>query len=160
MRRKDKEMTDVGEILDVVGRCMICRLAMVDGDVPYVVPMNFAHVHENGVLELFFHGAMTGRKIDVLKANPNVCVEMDLDHGVIRADEPCDYGYAFESVVCAGKARFLEDVAEKTRALNVIMAKYSGGSDSFAFGDNALKATAVYAVRADWFTGKRKLIAR
>ena len=43
MRRKEKEITDKKEIEKVLQESNVCRLAMVDGDKPYMVPMNFGY---------------------------------------------------------------------------------------------------------------------
>ena len=44
---------------------------MIDGDEPYVVPMNYGYTLEDGELCIYLHGATVGRKIDIMKKNPN-----------------------------------------------------------------------------------------
>ena len=41
MRRHDREITDKNEILEIMDRCDVCRLAFNDGDYPYILPLNF-----------------------------------------------------------------------------------------------------------------------
>jgi len=41
MRRKDREITDSGEIISIMKKCSVCSLAFFDEQYPYVVPMNF-----------------------------------------------------------------------------------------------------------------------
>lgn len=42
MRRTDREIMDRQELLDVMARCDVCRLALNDeSGYPYVVPLNF-----------------------------------------------------------------------------------------------------------------------
>ena len=41
MRRKDREITDFNEIIEIIKKCDVCRIAMNDGDFPYIVPLNF-----------------------------------------------------------------------------------------------------------------------
>lgn len=41
MRRKDREITEFEEIIDVMERCGVCRLALHDEEYPYIVPLNF-----------------------------------------------------------------------------------------------------------------------
>ena len=57
MRRKEKEITITKEIEKILKESKVCRLAMVDEDKPYIVPMNFGY--SNGYL--FFHSAKQGR---------------------------------------------------------------------------------------------------
>ena len=65
MRRKEKEIKDKKEIEQIFKEAHVCRLGMVDGKIPYIVPMNFGY-RDN---ILYFHSALSGRKIDILKNN-------------------------------------------------------------------------------------------
>lgn len=75
MRRKDREITDICAILDLVSECKVCRLAMTDGGVPYIVPLNYGYEYADGALTFYFHSAKEGRKLEILKKNPTVCLE-------------------------------------------------------------------------------------
>ena len=65
MRKKNKEITDIDEIEGIIKKATCCRIGLVDGDEPYIVPLNFGY--ENSTL--YFHGASEGRKIDLIKDN-------------------------------------------------------------------------------------------
>ena len=41
MRRKDREITDFNEIIEIIKKCDVCRIALNDEDFPYIVPLNF-----------------------------------------------------------------------------------------------------------------------
>ena len=41
MRRSDREITDEQELLQVISECDVCRLALNDEEVPYILPLNF-----------------------------------------------------------------------------------------------------------------------
>ena len=41
MRRKDREIKDFNEIIEIIRKCDVCRIALHDGDFPYIVPLNF-----------------------------------------------------------------------------------------------------------------------
>lgn len=157
MRRKDKELADVAEIVAVVDKCKYCRLAMCDGASPYIVPLNYGYRFEGGKLTLLFHSAREGRKMDILRTNPRVCFEMDVDGGLITAETACGHSYAFECVVGEGDVVFVEDHGDKTRALNEIMKHQTGKDVDHAYESAMLDRIAIYRVTADWFTGKRKV---
>ena len=72
MRRRDKEITDQAELRRILQDARVCRLAMCDGDRPYLVPMSFALDGDDLVL----HSARSGRKLEVLARNPAVCFEV------------------------------------------------------------------------------------
>lgn len=81
MRRTDREITDRQELLDVMARCDVCRLALNDeSGYPYVVPLNFGMEERDGTLYLLFHGAMTGTKYDRMEQDPRATFEMDCGH--------------------------------------------------------------------------------
>jgi len=78
MRRKDREVLDFDEIIKIVDACEIVRLGLADGEYPYIVPVNFAYEAAEGKLYLYIHGAMAGRKYELLRSNPHCSFEMDL----------------------------------------------------------------------------------
>lgn len=41
MRQKDREVTELQEIIAIMRRCDVCRLALNDEGYPYIVPLNF-----------------------------------------------------------------------------------------------------------------------
>jgi len=149
MRRKEKEITDLKEIEKILQESTVCRLAMVDEDKPYMVPLNFGY--RDGYL--FFHSAKEGRKIDVIQKNPNVCFEVDQLIKFKKAKTACDWGVEYKSVIGSGRAQLLDKLDEKIAALNVIMSHYS--DRVFDYPDEALEKTLVFKVKIDRMTGKQ-----
>ena len=41
MRRKDREITDFNEIMNIINKCDVCRLALFDEDYPLYRPIEF-----------------------------------------------------------------------------------------------------------------------
>ncbi|MCD4720247.1 MAG: pyridoxamine 5'-phosphate oxidase family protein [Desulfobacula sp.] len=149
MRKKEKEITDIKEIEKILQESNVCRLAMVDGDKPYMVPMNFGY--QDG--HLFFHSAKQGRKIDLIQKNPNVCFEVDQLIKFKKAKLACEWGVEYKSVIGSGRAQLLENLDEKIAALNIIMSQYS--DRIFEYPDETLEKTAVIKVQIDNMTGKQ-----
>ena len=156
MRRKDREITDVQDILGIVKKCTTCHIAMVDNSMPYVVPMSYGFSYENDKLTLYFHSAKEGRKIDILRKNPNVsfsiCVEKQI---VIDDKQPCRSGRFYESVIGFGHVEFIEDIAGKCEALTYLMQRQTNGKH-FEFNEHAANSVCVFKILVDEFTGKRK----
>jgi len=153
MRRKDRQVEDVFEILEMIKACSVCRIAMVDEGKPYVLPMNFGYSFEDGSLTLFFHGALAGRKIDILQKSPEVCFEMDVMDELIRAEAACNFSCSYRSVIGFGRAEFLTSKEEKIFALQKIM-EHVAGAGSYHFPDAQLSHVAVFSVTTKDFTGK------
>ncbi len=152
MRRKDREVTEISELIQIIDKCKVCRIAMQDKDGLYIVPMNFGYTFENNQLVLYFHTANNGRKIDALKENNDVCFEMDCEHSLITADIPCKYGYSFKSIIGNGKAVFANDVKEKKSALFEIMKHQT--EQEFSFDDGMVNRASVFKIIVHNYSGK------
>lgn len=74
-------------------------------------------------INIYLHSSPKGRKIEYLKANPNVCFEVD-EASLMPARLPCYFNMRYRSVIAYGKARFLEKPEEKMLALKKLMEKY------------------------------------
>ena len=151
MRREEREITDRGQIEALLKRAKVCRLAMSNGDQPYLVPLS--HGYQGG--HLYFHAALKGQKVEMLRRNPRVCFEVDLDCELIEADSPCELGLKYRSVIGFGTARFVEDEGGKREALAVIVRQQSGRDDAWCEDLPALDATLVIAIRIESMTGKQ-----
>lgn len=152
MRRKDREVTDIKELMEIIDQCKVCRIAMKDDAGLYIVPLNFGYNYTNNQLTLFFHSAKEGRKIAALKENKDICFEMDCEHKLIVADEACEYSYSFKSIIGNGEAVFIDDIEEKKTALSTLM-KHQTGKD-FLFDGKMASTVSVFKVIVHEFTGK------
>jgi nitroimidazol reductase NimA-like FMN-containing flavoprotein (pyridoxamine 5'-phosphate oxidase superfamily) len=151
MRRKQKEITDRGEIEAILERAITGRVGMAKDGVPYVVPVHFVYAKS----AVYFHCAGEGKKLDWIRANPNVCLEVDEDVVIRTGTKACDWGTKFNSVIGTGKASILEDRDEKAGALDVIMKKYSGREEKWEFKPEQVEKVAVVKIVLDELTGKR-----
>lgn len=106
MRRSDREITDLGEILSIINDCKVIHLAMVDDGEPYLLPLNFGYACEGGAFSFFCHSAREGRKLDILRKNPTVAFEMDCRGALDEHNVACQCGYYFASVTGVGHVEF------------------------------------------------------
>ena len=153
MRRKDREITDFHDIMDIMNKCDVCRLALFDGDYPYIVPLNFGVNIEDGQLYLYFHSANQGTKLDLIRQNNKATFEMDCEHNIILYDErmSCTMGYA--SVIGHGEIEFVDE-DDKYEALKILMKHYH--HEDFQFNTNMMKATTVFRLKVLDMIGKRR----
>ena len=154
MRRSDREITDVAEILGILGKCDVCRLALCEDNFPYIVPMNYGFEYADGNLVLYFHAAKEGRKLDMIRKNPNACFEVDCSHRLIEADKACEFSFEYESVTGDGAISFITDKAEKTKALKQFMRNFAKDRE-FTFPDRELESVTVFKLVITGFSGKR-----
>ncbi len=153
MRRKDREITDFDEIIAVIKSCDACRIALNDEDYPYIVPLNFGLDVQGEQIYLYFHSALVGKKIDLIKKDNRASFVMDCEHNFILYEErmSCTMGYA--SVMGRGTIEFLPE-EEKFEALKILMRQYH--AEDFAFNEKMMKATAVWKMTVTEVSGKRR----
>jgi nitroimidazol reductase NimA-like FMN-containing flavoprotein (pyridoxamine 5'-phosphate oxidase superfamily) len=149
MRRKDREITDRGEIDAILREGNLMRIALVDGDMPFLVPVHY--VFDGG--SLYFHSAKAGTKMEILKKNDNVCFEVSLDHGTIEAEVACDFEARHRTAIGVGKAVGVDDEAEKIRILDLVVARFS--DRKFDYPTATLAHTAVTRIEIVSVKGKK-----
>ncbi|MBF0397778.1 MAG: pyridoxamine 5'-phosphate oxidase family protein [Desulfobacterales bacterium] len=149
MRRKDKEITDKTIIDSIINKASVCRLALSDENIPYIVPLSFGY-KDNA---LYFHSAPQGKKIDILKKNNKVCFEFDISNDIVKDEIACKWGMKYFSIIGFGKAEFIDDLELKQNALNIIMEHYS--NQSFTYLDDIVEKIAIIKVDIENISGKK-----
>ncbi|MFZ0483018.1 MAG: pyridoxamine 5'-phosphate oxidase family protein [Desulfobacterales bacterium] len=152
MRRSDKEITDRKAIEDIISRSKVCKLAMCEENRPYIVPLCFGFKNNT----LYFHSAPKGKKIEILKKNPDVCFEFEIFTQIIKSAKACKWGMRYKSVIGFGKAGFITDDDLKRQAFDIIMNQYADGS--FIYEDALLKSVVLINVEIQSMTGKQSEI--
>jgi len=153
MRRSDREISDMKEIIEVIKKCDVCRVAFFDEDYPYILPLNFGVSYDGTNLELYFHGAKEGKKLSLIQINPMVAFEMDCSHKLITGEIACSTTMEYESVCGNGKIEVLEE-EHKVMALTQIMKQYSKET-TFEFSDHELNSVTLLKLKVNQITGKR-----
>lgn len=149
MRRKEKEISDRKEIVEIIRKAQTCRIGLCDDGQSYVFPVNYGY--KDGFL--YFHSAQEGRKIEIIKKNPKVCFQMDVNQEIIQAENACDWSVRYRSVMGFGKAEFVNSLEEKKEALDTIMFHYS--SREYIFTEACLNSVCIVRIRIDKMTGKQ-----
>ena len=152
--RREREVTDLGRICEILDKSMVLHLGMVDGDEPYVVPMNYGYTMEDGKLTVYLHGALWGRKLDIIRVNPKVFFSLECDVAPFDGDIACRYGTTYASVMGSGIAEIVTDVEEKKKGLSVLM-KTQTGKD-FTFEDKMVSIVSVIKIDVAEYTAKER----
>jgi nitroimidazol reductase NimA-like FMN-containing flavoprotein (pyridoxamine 5'-phosphate oxidase superfamily) len=150
MRRKDKEITDKSIIQDILSKSEICRIALLDGDLPYIVPLNYGF-YENA---LYFHSARVGRKIDLIRKNNRVCFEIEYAQEIIKDAQACNWTARYRSVIGYGKIEILTDPGQKKNGLDIIMAHYGKTSGNQYIEEN-MERMVILKLTIDEISGKQ-----
>ncbi len=149
MRRKDREITAPAEIDAILNSERLMHLALSDNNIPFLVPVFYAY---DGV-SIFFHSALAGTKIEILKRNNTVCFEISADHGILENEKACNFEAKHRTVIGFGKAVFVENEADKIKALDMIVARFS--NKKFDYPQANLNSVAVIRIDIESIKGKK-----
>ncbi len=155
MRRADRELTHRADFIEILDKCKTASIAMIDGDVPYVLPMSYGYEFVEDSLILYFHSAKEGKKLDILKENDSVCFTIFSEGEPIHSEIPCNSGYYFSSIIGNGKAKIIEDSVEKRYALAKIFEHQAGKAVQFT--DMQALSVCIFKIVSKDYSGKRKL---
>ena len=150
MRRKEKEIIDRKEIDAIIEAAPVCRMAMARDNQPYVVPLSFGYDGSS----VYIHTADEGKKIDMIRANPNVCLEFEHQVEVLPDDDlPCKWSFTYQSVIAFGTISELKEPSQKEEGLTHVMRHYSDGE--LVYNPKAVAKTRVWKIEIDSMKGKR-----
>jgi uncharacterized protein len=148
MRRKDKEVTDLEAINEILKDAKICHLGFIDNNEPYIVPVNFGY-EEN---HIYFHSALEGRKVDIIKKYNKVCFNV-ITGFQVKYIPPDGCTMKYKSVSGVGTPIILKDPEEKIRGLKTIMRQSLG--HEFKFPLERLDSVLVVRIDIQEITGKQ-----
>ncbi len=154
MRRKDREVKDIGQIFDILCRCDTVSLGMNGGAAPYVIPMTFGCRMENGQIVVYLHAAQSGRKWDILNKDPRVCVEGHLYYKTVMENGRVTAKY--ESVIGTGVVEPITEKEGKVDAFKCMLDHYAE-SGFPAESCKGLPDSAVFKVVLTEVSGKHNL---
>jgi len=154
MTRRELEITDQAQIVSILDHCKVLHLGLVDDGMPYIVPMNYGYVWEDGKPVIYLHGAPKGYKLDVMRKNPICCFEMECEVTPFEGKVPCQYGTAYYSLMGRGQAVIVEDPQEKIRAMTILM-KTQTGKD-FEFNERLVSVVSVIRIDVSEYTAKHR----
>lgn len=153
MRRVEREITDIAQIERILSQEQVCRLALMDEEYPYIIPMIFGYDLDGDRLELYFHTAAKGRKLDIIKANNRAAFEIDRLLGIQAGDTACSYTAHYECITGTGTIDIINGI-DKITGLNRITHKYINSPTEGKFSEQMLNNVVILKLTADEFSCK------
>ena len=154
MTKREFQITDEAQIREILDTAKVLHLGLCADNEPYVVPMNYGYVMEEGRLVLYLHSAVRGKKLDMIRENPRVFFELDCDVTPFEGKVACQYGLTYSSVMGRGTARIIEDVEEKMQAMSILMKTQT--RKDFTFNERLVSIVAVIRIDVQEYTAKHR----
>lgn len=151
MRRKEKEIKDINKIEEIIKNNNICRLGFCDGEMPYVIGMNYGYKDRY----FYFHTPNEGKKIDLIKKNNNVCIEIEENVAILESELPCNWGTKYKSVVGFGKIEILSDWNSIKEGLDILMSQFTDKYIGFQYNEKMLGAICILRLHIENISGKK-----
>ena len=153
MRRKDKEITSRTEINSILDEAVILHIALLDGDRPYIIPVNFGY-RDNAI---YIHCAREGRKLDLIRRNNQVGFQAETGVEIVHKSIPDKCGTNFKSVVGNGRISIVKSMDEKRLGLTLLMRHYDpDAGDDIEFRE-CLDEVCLLKIEIDSISGKQSL---
>ena len=154
MTKRELQITDLHEIRNILDTASVLYLGLCANNEPYVVPMNYGYTMEEGKLTLYLHSAVKGKKLDMIRSNPNVFFALDCGRTPFEGKVACQYGLSYSSVMGRGTACIVDDVEEKKQAMSILMKTQT--KKDFTFEDRLVSIVAVIRIDVAEFTAKHR----
>lgn len=154
MRRKDREVTDFDRIVSIIDKCEILRIGLADGDFPYIVPLNFHYeVTDGNHINFYIHGAMAGRKYELMQKNKKCSFEMDIPLKIDYLYDCQDITMRYESVMGTAALEFIKDEDKEKVMQEKILSRYEEMS-RFQWNKESLNRCAIVKLSVNEITAK------
>lgn len=154
MRRSDREVKEWKDIIAIMEKCDVCRIALNNDGYPYILPLNFGMDVKGDKIELYFHGAMEGTKYDLIQKDRRASFEMDCEHKLVTEMEQGSCTMEYESIVGQGYIEMVSD-EEKYDGLCILMKHYH--QEKFPFNQEIMPHTKVFKLVVEKVTGKVRM---
>ncbi|MBS7615449.1 pyridoxamine 5'-phosphate oxidase family protein [Candidatus Bathyarchaeota archaeon] len=142
------------DALKFLQEAKVGRLGVCQNDQSYVVPVLFVYDAETNAI--YIHSSKNGKKIEMIKANPNICFEIDEMLEIILNKSPCNCDVAYRSVIVFGNASFMNSPKAKIKALSLLLKKYSEEANS-TINPEMADLTQIIEIKITSITGKENI---
>jgi uncharacterized protein len=158
VRRSDRAVEDDAWIRAFLHRAPIGVLATVHEGQPFINSNLFAY--DEAAHAIYMHTAQVGRTRANVEGDKRVCFSISEMGRLLPADEALEFSVEYAGVAVFGSAELVHDKDEATHALQMLLDKYAPhlkpGRDYRPINDAELKRTAVYRIRIENWSGKKK----
>lgn len=141
VREANRAVYDRMAIYQILDEAFVCHVGFTTEGQPFVIPTMFARVGDY----LYFHGSAASRTLRGASDGLPVCITVTLTDGLVLARSVFNHSMNYRSVMALGNATLIDELAEKTRALQAFTEKLIPGrwNDARQPNEKELKATSI-----------------
>lgn len=115
-RRPDRGFYDKETVYAILDKEFICQIAFVFEGYPVVIPTIYGRKDDS----LYFHGANVSRMLQTMEQGVPVSINVTRTNALVLARSAFHHSLNYESVTVFGKAKLVQDDADKLEALKII----------------------------------------
>ncbi len=152
MRHKDKQIEDKAELEAVLDEGQFITLCLMDGQEPYMVPMDYCYADG----KIFFHSGKAGRKVEVMAKNNKVKALLVVDAELFKAKQnniACSMTTRFKSVMIDGEVELLTDQIKAREGMLALLKHAHAGH--LELPENSMQAVNMYCLHIKSMVGKK-----
>lgn len=161
VRRRDRAVEDDAWIRALLHRAPFGVLATIHDGQPFINSNLF--VYDEAADAIYMHTAQVGRTRANIEAEARVCFSVSEMGRLLPAPVALEFSIEYAGVAVFGSAMIIADPDEATRALQLLLDKYfphlRPGADYRPIAAEELERTAVYRIRIEEWSGKKKEVA-
>lgn len=146
----EREITDINEIEDVLRSARVCRIALIDGAYPYIVPLCFGYSLTGDKLQIYFCCGEKGKKMELIKYNNKAAFEIDKLYDIIRTEQSLGFAAHYRSIAGTGTIEIVTGI-DKITGITLLTNKYLDGEAEKKYSEQTLNDCAVLKLTADKF---------
>ena len=130
----------------------LCHVGFALNEQPFVIPTLYGRKDDN----LFIHGSAASRMLRHMKDALPICLTVTLVDGLVLARSIFNQSMNYRSVVVLGKAKLVDDPAEKLESLHLLSEHIIPGrwADVRQPNERELKQTSVLRLPIEEFSSK------
>jgi uncharacterized protein len=152
-RRRERGSHERSVIDAILDEALVAHLGIADENgQPFVIPTLHARCGDI----VYCHGSSASRTLRALAGGAPACLTVSLIDGLVLARSAMHHSANYRSAMLLGRARSIQDAAEKLQALEAIVEHIVPGrwSEVRAPTEKELRATAVLAIAIDEASAK------
>jgi uncharacterized protein len=157
MRRKDREITDESDMINLLQSQLVGTLSLITTEGPYCVPVNYLYLDEC----IYFHCALEGRKIESIQYDNRVCFLVEQIGPLALWDKRCGITQIYKSVISFGTAEIITDFNIKKNILIKMTDKYISQEYNYSsMKDEYIHITNIVKINIGYMTGKENKLSQ